>query len=252
MERKSPYVLIGAAMIIFIAAVAGFVIWKLRAGDRTAYAYYDILFSGDVQGLTPDSPVFYRGIRVGRVYSIKLDSRLETRRATGREQQVEKIRVTVAVDWNIDIRERSYAVFEKPFIAGAPYIQIVGRLDVDKVKPKKRLGEKPYPDIREGASFFQATSTSAQELLTKASVTVDRLNELLSPDNIGAVSDSLRNISTVTSGIAKQDSAIQGTLAELPAAIADFHKALDKVNGLADSLGLIAEEIGPQDEATRK
>ena len=67
MERRSPYVLIGAAMIVFIAAVAGFVIWKLRAGDRTAYAYYVILFSGDVQGLTTDSPVFYRGLRVGRV-----------------------------------------------------------------------------------------------------------------------------------------------------------------------------------------
>ena len=66
MERKSPYVLVGAAMIVFIAAVAGFVIWKLRAGDRTSYAYYVILFSGDVQGLTNDSPVFYRGLRVGR------------------------------------------------------------------------------------------------------------------------------------------------------------------------------------------
>ena len=52
MERKSPYVLIGAAMILFVAALAGFVIWKLRAGDRTSYAYYDILFSGDVQGLS--------------------------------------------------------------------------------------------------------------------------------------------------------------------------------------------------------
>jgi phospholipid/cholesterol/gamma-HCH transport system substrate-binding protein len=252
MERKSPYVLIGAAMIIFVAALAGFVIWKLRAGDRTAYAYYDIYFSGDVQGLTVDSPVFYRGIRVGRVADIELRSRLETQHATGRERLTEKVEVTVAVDWNIDIRERSYAVFEKPFIAGAPYIQIVGRLDVDQVKPKKKLGEKPYPDIREGASFFQATSTSAQELLSKASITVDRLNELLSPDNIGALSDSLRNISTVTSGIAKQDSAIQATLAELPAAVADFHGALAKLKGLADSLNLIAEEIGPQDEATRK
>ena len=48
MERRAPYVLIGAAMILFVAAVAGFVVWKLRAGDRTAYAYYNILFSGDV------------------------------------------------------------------------------------------------------------------------------------------------------------------------------------------------------------
>ena len=79
-------------------------------------------------------------------------------------------------------------MFEKPFIAGAPFIQIVGRLDVDQIKPKKKLGDKPYPEIREGASFLQATSTSAQELLTKAGATVDRLNELLSPDNVGAVS----------------------------------------------------------------
>jgi phospholipid/cholesterol/gamma-HCH transport system substrate-binding protein len=164
----------------------------------------------------------------------------------------EKIEVTVAVDWNIDIRERSYAVFEKPFIAGAPFIQIVGRLDVDQVKPKKKLGETPYPEIREGASFLQATSTSAQELLTKAGVTVDRLNELLTPDNVGAVSDALRNISTVTTGLAKQDAAIQATLAELPGAVAEFRRTFDKLNGVADSLNLIALEIGPQDAATRK
>ena len=119
METRSPYVLIGAAMMLFIAAVVGFVIWKLRAGDQTSYAYYVILFSGDVQGLTVDSPVFYRGLRVGRVHSIELTARNDIQRSTGRERLSEKIEVTVAVDWNIDIRERSYAVFEKPFIAGA-------------------------------------------------------------------------------------------------------------------------------------
>jgi phospholipid/cholesterol/gamma-HCH transport system substrate-binding protein len=252
MERRSPYVLIGAAMILFIAAVAGFVIWKLRAGDRTAYAYYNILFSGDVQGLTTDSPVFYRGLRVGRVANIQLTSRVDTQRSTGRERLSEKIEVTVAVDWNIDIRERSYAVFEKPFIAGAPFIQIVGRLDVDQIKPKHKQGDRPYPEIREGASFLQATSTSAQELLTKAGVTVDRLNELLSPDNVGAISDTLRNLSTVTTGLAKQDGAIQSTLAELPVALAEARKTFDKVNALTESLNTIALELGPQDAASRK
>ena len=238
MERKSPYVLIGAAMIVFIAAVAGFVVWKLRAGDRTAYAYYDILFSGDVQGLTNDSPVFYRGLRVGRVHSIQLTSRVDTRRATGRERLTEKIEVTVAVDWNIDIRERG---------SGNP-----GTANVYQIKPKKKLGEKPYPEIREGASFLQATSTSAQELLSKASVTVDRLNDLLSPDNIGAVSDTLRNLSTATTAIAKQDSAIQLTLSELPGAIAEFRKSFNTLNGLAESLNLVALELGPQTAESQK
>jgi len=252
MERKSPYVLIGASMLVFIAALAGFVIWKLRAGDQTSYAYYVILFSGDVQGLTTDSAVFYRGLRVGRVHDIELASRRDIQRSTGRERLSEKIAVTVAVDSKIDIRERSYAVFERPFIAGSSFVQIVGRLDVDEVKPKKKLSEKPYPEIREGASFLQATSTSAQELLAKAGTTVDRLNELLSADNIASVSETLHSLSTVSQGIAKQDKAIQATLAELPGAVAEFRKTFDKLNGVADSLGLIAMELGPQDAQTRK
>jgi phospholipid/cholesterol/gamma-HCH transport system substrate-binding protein len=252
MENRAPYVLIGAAVLLFIAALAGFVVWKLRAGDRTSYAYYVIFFSGDVQGLTVDSPVFYRGLRVGRVHQIELSSRKDVQRSTGRERLTEKIEVTVAVESTIDIRERSYAVFEKPFIAGAAYVQIVGRVDVDQIKPKKKIGDKPYPEIREGASFLQATSTSAQELLTKASTTVDRLNELLSAENIAAVSDTLHNFSTVTSSFAKQDKAIQTTLAELPSAVSEFHDSFEKLNKLADSLGLIAIELGPQDADSKK
>jgi phospholipid/cholesterol/gamma-HCH transport system substrate-binding protein len=252
MEKRAPYVLIGAAVMLFIAATVGFVIWKLRAGDRTNYAYYVILFSGDVQGLTPDSPVYYRGLRVGRVSDITLTSRTDVQRSTGRERLSEKIQVTVAVESNIDIRDRSYAVFEKPFIAGAAFVQIVGRVDVDQVKPKKKLGEKPYPEIREGASFLQVTSTSAQELLSKAGTTVDRLNELLNPDNIQAVSDSIRSINTTLAGIAKQDGALQNALAELPGAVDQFKQTFAKLNGLADTLGLVALEIGPQDAATKK
>jgi phospholipid/cholesterol/gamma-HCH transport system substrate-binding protein len=252
MDNKSPYVLIGAAMMLFIAAVVGFVIWKLRAGDRTSYAYYVIYFSGDVQGLTVDSPVYYRGLRVGRVHEIELAARKDIQRSTGRERLSEKVEVTVAVAWNVDIRERSYAVFEKPFIAGASFIQIVGRLDVDEIKPKKKLGDKPYPEIREGASFLQVTSTSAQELLSKAGTTVDRLNELLNPDNLTAVSNSLKSLDVTLAGIAKQDKAIQSTLAELPGAVAEFNKTFTKLNTVADSLNLIAIELGPQDEATRK
>ncbi len=252
MENKSPYVLIGAAMMVFIAALVGFVIWKLRAGDQTSYAYYDILFSGDVQGLTKDSPVFYRGLRVGRVQDIGLTSRVDVQRSTGRQRLSEKIEVTVAVASSIDIRERSYAVFEKPFIAGAAFVQIVGRLDVDQIKPKKKLGEKPYPEIREGASFLEATSTSAQELLAKAGTTVDRLNELLSPDNLSSVGDLLKNLQTLSGSFAKQDSSIQTALADLPGAIDQFKQTFERLNGLSDKLGLIAMELGPQDAETRK
>src|SRR5260370_27734791 len=123
MDNKSPYVLIGAAMMLFIAAVVGFVIWQLRAGDQTSYAYYVILFSGDVQGLTVDSPVYYRALRVGRVREIQLAARQDVQRSTARARSRVKVEVTVAVASNVDIRERSNAVFETPYIAGASFTQ---------------------------------------------------------------------------------------------------------------------------------
>jgi phospholipid/cholesterol/gamma-HCH transport system substrate-binding protein len=197
--------------------------------------------------------VFYRGLRVGRVYSIKLDSRRDVQRSTGRERLTEKIRVTVAVESSIDIRERSYAVLEKPFIAGAAFVQIVGRLDVAEIKKKMTLSEgPPYPEIREGTSFLQATSASAQEVLSKASTTVEQLNKLLNDENLASVSDTLKNLSAATGAFAKQDAAIQKTLAELPGAVAEIRGTFDKLNGLADSLSLIALELGPQDAETRK
>jgi phospholipid/cholesterol/gamma-HCH transport system substrate-binding protein len=96
------------------------------------------------------------------------------------------------------------------------------------------------------------TSTSAQELLAKAGTTVDRLNELLNPDNIQAVSDSVRSINTTLAGIAKQDGAIQSALAQLPGAVSEFNKTFAKLDTLANTLSLVAMEIGPQDAETKK
>ena len=82
------------------------------------------------------------------------------------DDQSASVEVTVAVDSNVDIRERSYAVFEKPLIAGAAYVHIVGRLDVAEVKPKKKLGQVPYAPTLEAMRAFTAKrdASTADEL----------------------------------------------------------------------------------------
>ena len=69
-------------------------------------------------------------------------------------------------------------------------------------------------------------------------IVLDRLNELMSAENITSVTDALRNLSTLTNSFAKQDAAIQQTLAQLPGAIQEFQKTFDKLNRVADSLNL--------------
>src|SRR5215207_5892641 len=122
MEHRSPYVAIGVAVLVFLVGAMGFVIWKLRAGDDQKLAYYRILFDEDVQGMTRDSPVYYRGLRVGRVQAINLVRRpadlSDAERALGSDKgarrMVERISVVVGIERTIDIHDSSRAVFERP------------------------------------------------------------------------------------------------------------------------------------------
>ncbi len=253
MENRSPYVLVGAAVLIFVLAMTGFVIWKLRAGGEKEQAAYEIFFSGEVQGLSNDSPVFYRGIRVGRVYSISLRTRTEAPRRGGTARPIERIAVVIAVDSTIDIRERARAVLERPLVTGAAFIQIVARPEEDgEIKPKKVLGQGPYPEIREGSSFFQTTTTSAQELIAKAGQVADRINDALNPDTIKAFNQIVTNLAEISGMLAKTEPAFTQTMNGLPEMVADLRKTLDKFSGMSDRLDLMLAELGPQDEATRK
>jgi phospholipid/cholesterol/gamma-HCH transport system substrate-binding protein len=263
MEHRSPYVAIGVTVLIFILAAVGFVMWKLRAGNDEQLAYYRILFDEDVQGLTRDSPVYYRGLRVGRVQAInllRLPAELsDAERALGPDKggrrMVERISVVIGIDRTIDIQESSRAVFERPLITGAAYIQIVATSDhvrAETALPKRQLDEEPFPQITPTPSALQSTTQSAQELFQKASALVDRINAALSADTVRSFNESLANLSKLTGAVARNDGAIEKALTELPKAIEEMRVTMEKFTKAADTINLIAMEIGPQDEATRK
>jgi len=263
MEHRSPYVAIGAAVLVFVLAVVGFVTWKLRSGSDEKLAYYRILFDEDVQGLTRDSPVYYRGLRVGRVQSIALlklpadlsDAERSQGADKGGRRMVERISVVVGIERDIDIYDGSRAVFERPLITGAAYIQIVaaaGHVRQETALAKRQIDEEPFPGIAPMPSALASTAQSAQELFQKASALVDRLNLALSADAVASFNESLKNISTLTTAVARNEGNIDKALAELPRAIAEMRGTMEKFTKAADTINLIALEIGPQDDASRK
>ena len=251
MENRAHFVFIGAAVVAFVAALVAFVVWKLNTGTREDSAFYRIYFDGDVQGLTPDSTVFYRGIRVGRVTDVRIGTR-EIIQADGSTRELEKIVVTLALNYEQPIRENSYALFEKPLIAGQSFIQIVGGPDGDPVKQRKRAGEEPYPEIAPGTTFFQAAASSAQDVLAKASQSIDRINALLSDDNIGAVNRTLNNIAVLTSTLESRHLEIERMVSELPATLEQVRTTMQSLEALGKSANLLLVELGPQDDEARK
>lgn len=263
MEHRSPYVAIGATVLLFILAAVGFVVWKLRAGNEEQLAYYRILFDDDVQGLTRDSPVYYRGLRVGRVHEIRLvklpadlsDAERAQGPDKGGRRMVERISVIIGIDRNVDIHNSARAVFERPLITGASFIQIVASsrpVRDETILPKRQLDEAPFPEITPTPSTLASTAQSAQELFAKTSALIDRINAALSADAVTAFNESLKNLSTLTTAVARNEGNIDKALAELPKAIGEMRMTMEKFTQAADTINQIAMEIGPQDEATRK
>lgn len=251
MENRAHFVFIGAAVVAFTVALVAFIVWKLNSGTQEELAYYRIYFDGDVQGLTPDSPVYYRGIRVGRVSDVRIGNR-EVVQADGTRRQLEKIVVTVALNWDQPIRENSYALFEKPLIAGQSFVQIVGGPDGDPIKIRKKQGQQPYPEIAPGTTFFQAAASSAQDVLAKVSQSVDRINALLSDDNIAAVNKTLSNISAFTNTLSSRNKEIEQLVADLPQTVEQMRATMASLESLGKSANLLLTELGPQDDAARK
>ena len=290
MENRSPYILVGAAVILFVFGIVGFLIWKLGAGDRTAYAYYRIFFPGEVQGLTPDSLVFYRGIKVGKVISVALSDSVEETRAivsaassgcaypppqqkapgepgSRAELQKERVLVIVAIERKIDVRTSTRASLEKPLIAGAAFIQIRSKDfeagDDDNICDKRAQSDKGLPIIRPEGSFFSEAQVSLNTLMRKLGDTVDRVNAALDEESLKNIARILKNVEHVTAALADDDKGLDKTLAELRNLGGDLRKtaqtadkAIDDLRreytAVAENARRLLADIGPQSAADKQ
>ncbi len=111
--------------------------------------------------------------------------------------------------------------------------------------PRKRLDQLPYPEIAEAASFFQTTTMTAQDLIARAGQVAERLNELLSPETVGAFQKALANLESATGAIARNEGNIDKMLVGLPKATGDLRALAAKMDQLVGSASLVIAELGP-------
>src|SRR6202171_2763776 len=72
METRAPFVVVGAFVLVAIAAVFGFVYWLHNTGGLGSRGTYHVQFDGSVPGLRVGAAVLFIGIRVGEVTDLGL------------------------------------------------------------------------------------------------------------------------------------------------------------------------------------
>jgi phospholipid/cholesterol/gamma-HCH transport system substrate-binding protein len=166
--------------------------------------------------------VRYNGIDAGRVTDLRFDP-----------NDPGKVLAKLQVKPNLHIRQDSEASIESQGLTGGSYVEISGGT---KKSPELTAPPGQIPVIKSSPSTLQQLEESAPELFDKLNHAADKINKLLSDDNVKNFSGLLasfnatgKNLETITTPLARRS-------AEMDAMIVNLARASAKVGPtLADA-----------------
>ena len=205
METRANYALIGVLVIIATALVAGFVLWLGQSEFQRDYKAYDIVFEGPVS-LESGAAVRYIGVKVGEVASVRID-----------KADPSKVRAHIRVSRETPIRVDSTASIQLAGITGITFVQIAAGTGA----PLEGKPGQPVPVIKSERTLVDQIVAGGAQALGRANLTFDGINRVLTDENIVSMSNTIRNIETITAKLA----ADEGLIAEASATLQDVSSA---------------------------
>jgi phospholipid/cholesterol/gamma-HCH transport system substrate-binding protein len=184
METKANYVLIGAFTIVTVVFLLVFGLWAAKYSSDKSFSEYLVVFNEPVTGLTEGGSVQYNGISVGTVEELKLAPK-------DPRQVIARLKLEADAPIKIDTK----AKLSMTSLTGSPFIQLTGgspnapRLAADE--------ENGIPVIQTEASALQNIADTANRL-------VERLDRVLSEQNVERIANTLENIESMTGAIGGQ------------------------------------------------
>jgi phospholipid/cholesterol/gamma-HCH transport system substrate-binding protein len=226
METRANYVLIGSFVLLGAAALMLFVVWVSRASFTRDYDTYDVLFEGAVNGLTEGGEVRFNGIKVGEVRRLSLD-----------REDPNKVIARIRIDGQTPVRTDSIAQLDFLGITGVTFIQI--RAGTATLPLLEDVDPNPIPVIRSERTALDELFQGGQDFLTVAGDTLNRLQDVLSDENLMAVASILRNVDTATAKISADD----GLIDNLTIAIKSVDEAAKAVDEAAKAIDSAAKTV---------
>ena len=238
MERNAHYAAVGLATVTLLVLLAVFVVWLARFSFNQEYDVYDVLFTDPVRGLSVGGEVHFNGIRVGEVTDLTLD------RETG-NQVIARVRL----DEGIPVRTDSRAQLEPLGITGVNYIQITSGTPGGPLL-KDQFPDGVTPVIQSQPSPIAELLQGSGTVLSQAVDALNRINRVLSDDNIRSFSATVQSVETVAAEL----EARRAIFDDLELAVANANAAIVEYQGRAqDARALIqgdgADAIAHIDQA---
>ncbi|HSN91867.1 MAG TPA: MlaD family protein [Anaeromyxobacteraceae bacterium] len=239
METKVSFAIVGAFVVALSAAGVAALLW-LSSGrtDRREQDTYLVYFDESVAGLNARAPVKYRGVDVGQVREIDLDT-----------ADPNRVRIVLAVRKGVPVKEDTMATLGVQGLTGIAYVDL-GGASRESPALAARPGE-PFPVIRSGPSLLARLDTATTTLLADLDETILRVREVLDEPTRTALRGTAADLARVTRALARRSTEIDGGIvaaarmmesgaragAELPALVERLDRAARSVERMADEMG---------------
>jgi len=221
-EREANYAAVGAFVLIVALLGALFVYWYSDTREHRDYNRYEIYFTGSVSGLDKGGAVRYLGVGVGRVVDIRIDPRDSSR-----------VQVIVDIDARTPISAQTIAELQLQGITGLLYIDL--HEDHRRQPAPPAVAGLKYPVIRSSPSRFDVFLASLPELVAGANEVVQRADQLLSNENLSAVSAAIGNLDRASSRLPQTVHDLNSLIGQLRAASTELTASAQSAHQLLDA-----------------
>jgi len=224
MERNANYALVGLISTILLIAMIVFIFWLTNFVLSAKYDDYEVVFRGPISGLSRGGDVQFNGIKVGEVNDIQLDA-----------QDPNKVIAKIQVRADTPVRQDSEASLEPQGITGVNYIQLTaGTLPKPLLKDVTPAGQPRIINAKPGA--FASLLSGGGTLMQTALESLNRVNRVLSDQNIQKFDAILSDVQSVTAELRER----KAIIADADKALVDADQAAQQIRDLAkSSKGLI-------------
>ncbi len=223
METRANHVLIGAFTLAVCLLAVLFALWAAKYTTEKSFSEYDVIFEEAVTGLSVGSQVLYNGISVGAVRRLSLD-RDDPRKVIAR------IRLSADTPVKTDTR----AKLAMTGLTGVAIIQLSGGSPGSPAL-------KPREDER--VARILTEPSALKNIAATASEIVDRVNTLLSTENVARVTRTLDQLDQITGSIAGEREDIAALIQNARAASEQLEKTLASADRTINNFdeGLVKE-----------
>lgn len=225
MENKAHALAAGVFVLLVSALLVAMAMWLTR--DVTNTTAYELTTADGVNGLQVQAAVRYKGVAIGKVTDIRFDP-----------QQRSNVLVRIAVSPQAPITASTFATLAFQGVTGLSFIQLDDTGGSTEPPPP---GPDGVPRIALRPNPLGQISDQASVLIGKVDQAVERINQVLAPDNQAKLTQALAEVGAAAASADRLARTADQTLrtqldparADLPGLIRQASSTLKATEGVA-------------------